>query len=184
MLKKRPELFWQEQTRCYYVQVGKKQHRLDPDEDTAWRLYHQMMARSPEQAKPAIISPTLAAVEVVDPFLEWVSVNRERLTYEAYKRRLQYLVDAIPTTLAHGDLKPFHISRVMDAKDWSANTKNDFAAAVNWAYNWAVAGPRGLTLLHYAALICYLMVMTQTPIGLEDRDSEAAPGTTSLASPA
>jgi hypothetical protein len=44
--------------------------------------------------------------------------------------------------------------------------------------------PRGLTLLHYSASICYLVVMTQLPISFEDRDGGAAPWTTSLASAA
>jgi len=138
MPKKRPEPFWREQTRCYYVQVGKKQHRLDPDEETAWRLYHEMMARPPEVAEPVPSSGALAAVEVIDLFLEWASVNRERPTYEAYKRRPQNLVDAIPSTLTSDDLRPYHISRVMDARGWNANTKNDFASAVQRAFNWAV----------------------------------------------
>jgi hypothetical protein len=38
MPKKRPEPFWREQTRCFYVQLGKKQVRLSPDEGEAWRL--------------------------------------------------------------------------------------------------------------------------------------------------
>ncbi len=138
MPKKHPEPFWREQTRCYYVQVGKKQHRLDPDETTAWRLYHEMMARPPEVVEAVPSSAALTAVEVIDLFLEWASVNRERPTYEAYRRRLQNLVDAIPSTLAWGDLKPYHISRVMDAREWSPNTKNDFASAVQRAFNWAV----------------------------------------------
>ena len=56
-------------------------------------------------------------VEVIDLFLEWASKNREQLTYEAYKRRLQAFVDSIPPDLPCGDqLKPFHITRVMNAK--------------------------------------------------------------------
>ena len=80
----------------------------------------------------------MLAVEVIDLFLEWASKNRQRLTYEAYKRRLQALVDAIPPTLPFDHLKPFHITRVMDAKNWNANTKNDFATAVQRTFNWAV----------------------------------------------
>jgi hypothetical protein len=35
MARRRPEPFWREQTRCYYVQLRKKQVRLDPDENEA-----------------------------------------------------------------------------------------------------------------------------------------------------
>ena len=47
--KKRPEPFWRSERNCWFVQIGKKQHRLDPDESTAWRLYHELMARPPEE---------------------------------------------------------------------------------------------------------------------------------------
>jgi len=134
---KHPEPFWRKQTLCYYVQIGKKQYRLSANKDEAWRLYHKLMSESQVEVAPTS-SSALLVVEVIDLFLEWASVNRERLTYEAYKRRLQNLVDAIPPTLAYADLKPFHITRVMDAKGWNANTKNDFASAVQRAFNWAV----------------------------------------------
>lgn len=137
MPKKRPEPFWREQTHCFYVQIGKKQHRLDPDESTAWRLYHEMMAKPPE-ARAVPLPSAMSAVEVIDRFLAWAEINREELTYEAYKRRLQNLVDAIPPTLAACDLKPYHVTQVMDAKEWNANTKNDFASAIGRAYNWAI----------------------------------------------
>ena len=62
----------------------------------------------------------LLVVEIIDLFLEWAFKNRERPTYEAYKRRLQALVDAIPASLPCDQVKPFHMTRVMDAKDWNA----------------------------------------------------------------
>ena len=37
------------------------------------------------------------------------------------------------------DLKPYHLTRVMDAHDgWSNNTKRDFVTAIQRALNWAV----------------------------------------------
>lgn len=67
-------------------------------------------------------------------------MNRQRLTYEAYKRRPQALVDAMPPTLAPGKLKPYHNTRVMGAKSWNANIKNDFAfaSAAQRAFSWDV----------------------------------------------
>ena len=81
----------------------------------------------------------MAAVEIVDLFLDWAQKNRDRLTYEAYKRRLQAFVDAIPPTLPYSGLKPYHVTRVMDANsgNWNNNSKNDFATAVQRAFNWA-----------------------------------------------
>jgi hypothetical protein len=48
MPKKRPEPYWRKQTKCFHVQLGKKQYRLDPDEKTAWKLYYELMANPPK----------------------------------------------------------------------------------------------------------------------------------------
>ena len=83
----------------------------------------------------------VAAVEIIDAFLDWAQKNRERLTYEAYQRRLQAFVDSIPPGLPYTELKPYHVTRVMDANasKWNNNSKNDFASAVQRAFNWAQA---------------------------------------------
>ncbi|WP_169979746.1 tyrosine-type recombinase/integrase [Tautonia rosea] len=138
MPRKHPQPFWREARQCWFVQIRKRQIRLSPDKDEAFRLYHELMARPPEARAPEPPPSALTVVELIDLFLEWASRNRERLTYEAYRRRLQALVDAIPAMLPAGELKPYHVTRVMDAKPWNANTRNDFAVAVQRAYNWAV----------------------------------------------
>ncbi len=77
MPKKRPEPFWRAERNSYFVQIGKKQHRLSPDETKAWRLYHELMAKPPEVSAPAVtatVAPTLV-VEVLDEFLEWAKAN-------------------------------------------------------------------------------------------------------------
>lgn len=137
MPKKRPEPFWRKQTKCYYVQIGKKQHRLDPDEATAWRLYHELMAKPPEAPKTVTGQQTLA-VQVIDDFLEWVSKNRAKDTYDIYFRLLQRFASSLPKTITVSELKPFHVTRVMDANSeiWSNNAKNDFATTVSRCFNW------------------------------------------------
>jgi integrase len=138
MPRRHPQPFWREFTRCWYVQIGRKQIRLHADREEAFRVYYTLMERRAHDQEPTAPAAQLYAVEVVDQFLEWVSKNRERPTYEAYRRRLQALVDAIPPNLPCGDLKPIHLTRVMDSKGWNANTKNDFATAVQRAFNWAM----------------------------------------------
>jgi integrase/recombinase XerC len=136
--KQNREPFWKADRNCYYVQHGTNQFRLAPGKDEAWRLWHVLMARKPEEL--SVPTPDArTVVEVLDLFLEWASRNRNRLTYEAYKRRLQNLADSIPPTLPHPDLKPYHLTRVTDAKGWNGTTKNDFLAAVQRAFNWALA---------------------------------------------
>jgi integrase len=138
--KQSREPFWRTGRNCWYVHHGSTTVRLSPDREEAWRLWHELMARPPERRAETPADPSaLAAVEVIDLFLEWCAKNRDRLTYEAYRRRLQCLADAIPATLRYGDLKPYYLTRVTDAKGWNSTTKNDFIAAVQRAFNWALA---------------------------------------------
>jgi len=67
-----PEPFWRKQTQCYYVQIGKKQHRPSKDRYEAYQLYHELMSRPPvEQARtPADPIPSGQVVELLDLFLE------------------------------------------------------------------------------------------------------------------
>jgi hypothetical protein len=94
MPKKRPEPFWLEQALCYYVQIGKQQVRLDLDEQNAWRLYHELMARPPDEQKPS--GPGLLAVEVLDAFLGWIQGNKAARTYEWYRENIQRFAAVSP----------------------------------------------------------------------------------------
>jgi integrase len=136
--KKRPEPFWREQTRCYYVQLGKKQHRLDPDESTAWRLYHELMAKPPEEKPQIVTGPAATVVEILDAFLEWTNTNQAPKTYRWHKDHIQNFVSGIPKGLLVTELKPYHVTRIMDARTtWSNSTKNGFARSVQRGMKWA-----------------------------------------------
>lgn len=140
MPRRYPQPFWREFTRCWYVQVGKKQIRLSPDRDEAYRLYHELMGRGPEvdpspPAASSLRSPLV--VEVLDGFLDWCERNKARRTYEFYRENLQRFAARIPRDLAVADLKPFHVTRALaDFPQWNNNTKHDFIGAVKRALNW------------------------------------------------
>ncbi|MEW4569551.1 tyrosine-type recombinase/integrase [Tautonia sp. JC769] len=142
MPRKRPQPFYRRQTRCWYVQLGAKQHRLAPDEAEAWRLYHELMARPPEERAappaPAADAPPTLAVAILDAFLEWCKQHKAPRTYAWYRENIQRFVDRIPATLAVAELKPYHVTRAMaDFPHWANNTKNDFIGAIKRAFNWA-----------------------------------------------
>jgi hypothetical protein len=65
-----PEPFWRASRNCYFVQIGKRQHRLSTDRDEAYRLYHELMSRPPERRQQPIVSASPLVVEVIDAFLE------------------------------------------------------------------------------------------------------------------
>ncbi len=140
MARRCPEPFWREQTRCYYVQLGKKQVRLHPDENEAWRLYYELMARPPEEQvkTPEPAGDALHVSEVLDAFLEWANRHKAPRTYAWYRENLQRFLSSLPKGLTIADLKPFHVTRAMDLfPHWSNNTKHDFIGAIKSAFNWA-----------------------------------------------
>jgi integrase len=136
-----PRPFWRASRNCWYVQNPKKQIRLHQDRDEAYRLYHQLMSRKPEeQARvPADPIPSRLVVELLDAFLEWVHKNKAPRTYTWYKENIQRFIDSIPAALTIAELKPYHVTSAMDAyPHWSNNTRHDFIAAVKRAFNWAL----------------------------------------------
>jgi integrase len=136
--KQNREPFWREARKCWYVQQGSTQIRLDPDRDEAWRKWHELMARPPEGRQKPRSAPKLV-VEILDAFLGWAEANRGPRTYDWYRERLQIFAEAIPATLAIADLRPFHVTRVMDTrgKGWTNNGRHNLARAVQRAFNWA-----------------------------------------------
>ena len=135
--RQHPEPFWREPTsECYYVQIGKKQHRLAQDRDEAYRRYHELMSRpadaTPCRPPPSRISPwrssTCSSTGQQEPGTR---------TYDAY--RAAHLRRFHPDRHPRAGAKAAHVTRVMDdhAERWSNNTKNDFATTVQRPFNWA-----------------------------------------------
>jgi hypothetical protein len=87
LLRRHPQPFWREFTRCWSVQIGKKQFRLSPDRDEAFRISYELMSRRREnQPSPPVVplTPTpMLVVEVLDAFLDWCGRNQAARTYEA-----------------------------------------------------------------------------------------------------
>jgi hypothetical protein len=80
--RQHPEPFWRRQTQCYYVQIGKKQHRLPSDREEAFRVYHELMSRPPDAPPPPVPPNARRAVEIIDLFLEWCLKNTAKRTYD------------------------------------------------------------------------------------------------------
>jgi integrase len=140
MARRKPAApFWRKQTRCYYVKVGGKMVRLGADHDEAFRLYHEMKARPPEAPAPPPKPGELLVVRLFEDYMIWVEANRSPRTLQAYQGLIQQFLKGIPRTLAVADLRPFHVTRIMDARAerWSPNHRANFATAVLGAFNWA-----------------------------------------------
>jgi integrase len=126
--------------RCWYVQIGKKQHKLSPDRDEAFRLYHELMNLPPEvQPPPSVEFTSPLAAEILDAFLDWCSQHRAKRTYHHERENIQRLAERLPEGLTVEDMKPFHVTRAMaDFPHRSNNTKHDFISVAKRAFSWAV----------------------------------------------
>jgi integrase len=123
----------------WYVQIDGHEHKLGHDKVEAFRRYHAMMSRPPEdRAEKPVAAPQLV-IEVLDAFLDWVKANREPRTFDWYRERLQIFADSIPDGLAVAELKPYHVSRVLAERGaaWTNNGKHNLARAVQRAFRWA-----------------------------------------------
>jgi integrase len=137
--KQSREPFWRSERDCWYVHHGTRTVRLARDKDEAWRRWHELMARPPVPEPPPVAGPDAEAIVVLDAFLDWCQKNRAPRTYAWYQAFFQALVDTIPDGLPARDLKPYHLTQVMDARaGWGNNTRHDFVTAVSRAFNWAL----------------------------------------------
>lgn len=143
-----PAPFWWEKRGCYYIQLGKKQIRLDPDLTLAKQMARKLIDAK-EKGAPVIVkevssgsSPLVA--EIFDGFIEWTNSNRAATTADAYQARLGHVVKSlvltgIAKTLTVDQFRPHHVSAAITSHpDWSDNYKGDVARACERAITWAV----------------------------------------------
>lgn len=138
--KQNREPFWRSDRSCYYVQHGTRQVRLSPDKDEAWRLWHEFMARPPEQPERPNIptGPEAEAIEILDAFLDWCQKHKAGRTYDWYRGYLDSFVRSLPSGLTMAQLKPFHVQQWIDGNPSWKTGKRGAIIAVQRAFNWAV----------------------------------------------
>jgi len=144
---RQPKPFWKKSHRCWYVKIDGIQHRLDPDEKKAWKLYYKMMSGT------RIVGEDDPVVDVISQFMDWSEANHAPDTYRFYRVYNQSFLRSLPHTLKLRDLKPIHVTRWID-KHWPAqdirnhagklvtpkasnNTRNGAVRAVTRPLNWA-----------------------------------------------
>jgi hypothetical protein len=131
-----PRPFWRASRNCWFVQLGKKQIKLDPDREEAFRMYHTLMQR--EDPEPVVIASDPPVVEVLDAFLEWAEHNGTPRTFAWRKENLETFARSIPRNLTVSQLKPYHVTKEMNAHPtWGPDTRANFARCVQRAFRWA-----------------------------------------------
>ena len=140
-----PKPFFRKQTGTWYVQIGKKQRNLGPDEQVAKQKYHALIAgRQP-------VTEDTTVYGVLLQFLGWNKQHREGSTHEFYKRHIVSFAVYIGEILTVGELKPFHVTnwldecypktRKVDGKTVpgaSDNYRRSAIRSIQRPFNWAV----------------------------------------------
>ncbi|MEM8669324.1 MAG: tyrosine-type recombinase/integrase [Planctomycetota bacterium] len=135
---RRPKPFFRKQTRTWYVQLGKKQINLGPDEDKAWAKYHELMLDRDEPT--AAVTSVLA---LLDERLDWLNRRRKQSTYAKAKHYLNSFARSIPAKLTVDKLSARHIAKWIEVNSgWNPNTLNDAISTVQAAFNWGVKHER------------------------------------------
>ncbi|WP_149499221.1 FAD dependent oxidoreductase family protein [Roseiconus lacunae] len=135
---RRPKPFFRKQTRSWYVQLGKRQISLGPDEENAWKKYHELILDREE--------PTAAVAQVIallDERLDWLNRQRKASTYEKAKYYLNSFARSIPPKLLVDKLSSRHVAKWIEQHpDWNPNTLNDAISTVQATFNWGVKHER------------------------------------------
>ncbi len=126
-----PKPFFKKARSLWYVEINRKQINLGPNEEEAFRQYHQLMGQPREQA----VSPE-SLIVIIDAFLEWTQKNRSPDTYEWYRHRLQRFVDKYPG-MRVSTLKPFHVEQWVDQYDIAQTTRRNYFRSIKRCLTWA-----------------------------------------------
>lgn len=126
-----PKPFFKMARGVWYVEINRRQVNLGPDEQEAFRQYHQLMGKPREQQ----VSPE-SLVVIIDAFLEWTQKNRAPDTYEWYRYRLQRFVSTYPEMRVSA-LRPFHVEQWVDQYDVAQTTRRNYFRSIKRCLSWA-----------------------------------------------
>ncbi len=125
-----PKPWFRNDRKAWFVTIQGKRYNLGPKKAEAFQRFHELMAAP---VKPGKIS----VFEVMDEFLEWNLNHRAKGTYQFYQDRLKrYAQDT--TDMPCSELRPFHVQRWLDGKDWGPTFKAGVVATIKRCFNWAV----------------------------------------------
>ena len=123
----------------WYVQIGNKQIPLakgKSSKDEAFECFYQLMAQQ-DLNSPEIDQEKINLASLCDVFLDWSKKHQAKSNYEGYRHYLQSCCDQCGT-ITIVKLKPFHITRWLDSKEWSQSTVRTAITAVKRVLNWAI----------------------------------------------
>ena len=125
-----PKPWFRKDRKSWFVTIEGTRHNLGPNKKEAFLFYHRLMA--------APVKPNKVSVfDIMDSFLEWTQNHRAEGTYNFYRDRIKRYVHE-NSDMPCAELRPFHIQRWLDRKDWGPTFKAGFVATIKRCFNWAV----------------------------------------------
>lgn len=121
--------YYLKRRKCWYVWIDGKQERLDPDKKQAFDKFHKLMSNDE-------INGEVSVAKLLDASLDWMQKHRSAKTFSWYRDHLISFAKSIGAGLKITDLRPFHVTDWLDAKEWSNNTKHRAIAAIQRVFNW------------------------------------------------
>ena len=135
---RQPKPWYRTSKAAWYVQLGDRQIQLakGPKAETekvAWDAFYKLMAQDPAKLpKPAVITVAV----VCDLFLQFAETHNDARTFRWYEGYLQDFCNSFGR-LKVEELKPFHITRWLDAHPGWKAARRHAVTAVKRAFNWA-----------------------------------------------
>ncbi|QDT53853.1 site-specific tyrosine recombinase XerC [Caulifigura coniformis] len=128
-----PKPFFKRSRGSWYVEIDRKQVKLGPDREGAFRRYHELM-RQPE----AKVLTSESVVALADQFLGWLKSHRSPDTFSWYQYRIERFCRRYPE-LTTDALKPFHVQQWVDSyPKLSRTSKRNYVRSVKRCLKWGV----------------------------------------------
>ncbi len=132
---------WYRQDRqAWFVTIRGERHNLGSEDKEAYRRFHELMAKRPDE-RSRVQPSSLSLATLFDKFLDWSQKNQALRTYEWYRAHIQSFVDHLgqadrmPTCA----LKPYHVQEWLDGHpSWGQTFRHGAIAALQRPFNWAI----------------------------------------------
>ena len=133
---RQPKPWYRTSKNAWFVELGGKQVRLAKGQDSekeAYEAFYRLMSARPEHLPAA---DKITAAELCDLFLDHSVKKHAPDTYASYKHFLQAFCDGHGKLLA-SSIKPFHVTRWLDANPTWNGGRRHAVMSVKRAYSWA-----------------------------------------------
>lgn len=133
---RQPKPWYRTSKNAWFVELGGKQVRLAKGKDSekeAYEAFYRLMAARPENLPPP---DKITVAQLADLFLDHSQRHHAADTYELYRHFLQSFCDSYGRLTA-ATIKPFHVTRWLDAHPKWTSARRHAVMSVKRAYSFA-----------------------------------------------